>query len=225
MATRLYLTNSGTIDNGFVPANNPESIAYWDTASMVKRPWSTTAGSDTLSTVVTTCNPADGSESTVVAVYCTEVLAAGLTLNAEGLTSLIAQIRAQTSAATGYLEYTLYKYSGAVYTQIGYGLEGDVATASLQNNAGTVACSADTSLSAGDRLLMYITVLNDGGTSQTVSLRIGSNSGQSDLPADSTSLSDLNPYFEFTETMSFGVGSEPTRSTTTNSVCRRNRHN
>ena len=210
MATRLYLPNTGTISSGFVPdANpNPATYTYWDTSGTISRlPMLSAKSTDTKSTLATTITTADGSVNYVRAIWASEPVASNVTLNVSGLGTVTGQIRMSTSAASGYADMVLSRYRSGVYTDIAYGASNALSSATLTNRASNFSySSSDIALLTGDRIVLYIALANDAGTSQTVSLRVGSDSG-SDLPEDNVSTTDLNPWVEFGETITFSAAS------------------
>lgn len=213
MATRLYLPNSGTISAGFVPNANPDAVtySYWDTAGTISRfPAASTKGTDTKSTLSTTITTADGNAFYVRAIWATDPVASGVTLNVSGLGTLNGRIRGATSAPTGYGESVLARYSAGVYTPFAYGTFTASTSATLTNRRLILNyLSSDFTLSAGDRIVIYTAFGNDAGTAQTYSLRVGSDAG-SDLPEDTVTTTDLNPWIELSENVVFGSASTGT---------------
>lgn len=206
MATRLYLRATATA----VPFSVTPDTDWEDTTFVARAMTSTAKIADTLATV--SVDDADSTNRDVLVFqYITALLAPGQTIT--GSQAIKAQCRALEASPSNNMVLSLgirvIAIDGSTVRKTVLAVTRDAvefsATALTNRQFTATSAATDYTTVAGDRLVIEIGAGGDPSLAahHDFSLRLG-DSAASDLPEDDTDTTDLNPWVELADTLTFG---------------------
>jgi len=205
MATRLYLQAQA----GATPISPTPDAAWEDTTILVRTVMATTPGAAPMTTVSFTDNNAALRDILFRQCVSATALSSGQTVT--GGQSLKAQARVSQVALTNNLFLTLgiriiaSDGSTVQKTVLGVTQDDSEAGTTLVNRQFTASSAATNYTTvAGDYVVIEVGTGGnpDTGSDHDSSLRLG-DAATSDLPEDNTDTTDLRPWVELTDTLTF----------------------
>lgn len=205
MATKLYLPS----DN-IAPAFEPAAIGGWEDTSLINY---TTMPTIKRSSAMTTASFADASAANrdiLFKIFVSAELTAGQTVT--GSQAIKLQARCSQVAATNNMLLTVVlaiwnssNPAAAAKAMVGTVRDNVEAATSLTNRQHTTTSAAGNYTTvAGDYVVLQLGMGGDPdvGSDHDSSLRFG-DAAASDLPEDDTDTTDLNPWVQLTDTLTF----------------------